>query len=95
MGEMTDIVLLGISVLYGILVILAATLLVLSLRSRRAGTPSGRPVLLALAMVCLLLQGLLLLVAILWSGLPETTFLLYGSALEAAGVAFLLAASLS
>ncbi len=90
---MTDVVQLGISLTYGVLALLAATLVAMSIRARHPGEPPGRPWLLASGMICLCAQGLLVLATLLLGGVPVLTFVLYGSLLEVGGVALLLAAA--
>jgi hypothetical protein len=92
---MTDVVLTGVTVAYGVIAVLAGTLLVLSLKARRQGEPRGRSLTLALGMLFLLLQGLLIAVVIGVGGIPEESFLLYSSLLEAAGLACFLGATVS
>lgn len=91
---MTDLLTIGVSVTYGLLVALALFLVVVSLRARRPGTPGHRPLLLSIGMACLVGQGLLLVGVLLAGGLPLLAFVFYGAILEVAGVAFILGAAL-
>lgn len=90
---MTDMILMGVTVAYGLIAVIAATLLALSLKARRPGEPWGRAILLAVGMLFLLLQGLLIAGVILVGGIPEESFLLYSSVLEAIGLACFLGAT--
>ncbi len=91
---MIDLLTIGVSAAYGLLVVLGLFMVVVSLGARRPGTPGHRPLLLALGMACLVAQGLLLVGVLLVGVLPLLTFVFYGAVLEVAGVAFFLAAAL-
>ncbi len=90
---MTDLILTGVTVAYGVIAVLAGTLLSLSLRVRRPGEPRGRALLLAVGMLFLFIQGLLIAGVILLGGIPEESFLLYSSVLETMGLACFLGAT--
>ena len=91
---MTDLLAMGVSVAYGLLVVMGLFMVFVSLKARRPGTPGHRPLLLALGMACLVGQGLLLVGVLLAGVLPLLNFVFYGAVLEVAGVAFFLGAAL-